>query len=279
MIQMLFFTYKHKIKAFEQILTLICFKVVLVSNIKELYKSTIRYLRLDCLWLQLLFVKEIVLEKARSVEHGPHSSSIIICWLLSTSSRLSLMSKHNICFFFRKDYPVCDTILWFFHFEIQLFFIRCYNCRVSCEMVFCTNNNALHVLAAGKISRRVSLIHYPEPSELKQNSINLKQLMAQRSSATTLTNSSRRFASPTQSTRTRSIMRSGSSSKSTKRKHGGGDSAKSNSQSVQASGKSGHSTLTSSGSFDQSQDQKSKKKRKIDGWSVASSVLNRIHFG
>lgn len=120
-------------------------------------------------------------------------------------------------------------------------------------------------IIAGKISRRVSLIHYPEPSELKQNSINLKQLMAQRSSATTLTNSSRRFATPTQSTRTRSIMRSGSSSKSTKRKHGGGDSAKSNSQSVQASGKSGHSTLTSSGSFDQSQDQKSKKKRKIDG--------------
>lgn len=118
---------------------------------------------------------------------------------------------------------------------------------------------------AGKISRRVSLIHYSEPSELKQNSINLKQMMAQRSSATTLTNSSRRFATPTQSTRTRSIMRSGSSSKSTKRKHGDGGPKKSNYQSVQDSGKSGHSALTSSGSFDQSQDQKSKKKRKIVG--------------
>lgn len=118
---------------------------------------------------------------------------------------------------------------------------------------------------AGKISRRVSLIHYPEPSELKQNNINLKQMMAQRSSATTLTNSSRRFATPTQSTRTRSIMRTGSSSKSTKRKHSDGGPAKSNDQSVQDSRKSGHSALTSLGSFDQSQDQKSKKKRKIDG--------------
>ncbi|KAK4343186.1 hypothetical protein RND71_039002 [Anisodus tanguticus] len=118
---------------------------------------------------------------------------------------------------------------------------------------------------AGKISRRVSLIHYPEPSELKQNSINLKQMMAQRSSgATTLTNSSRRFATPTQSTRTRSILRSGSSSKSTKRKHSDGP-AKSNNQSVQDSGRSGLSALTSAGSFDQSQYQKSKKKRKIDG--------------
>ncbi|KAF3617598.1 putative peptide/nitrate transporter [Capsicum annuum] len=117
---------------------------------------------------------------------------------------------------------------------------------------------------AGKISRRVSLVHYPEPSELKQNSINLKQMMAQRSSATTLTNSSRRFATPTQSTRTRSIMQSGSSSKSTKRKHSDGLPAKPNDQAVQDSGKSGHSALTSSGSFDQSKDQKSKKKRKID---------------
>ncbi|XP_004246513.1 mediator-associated protein 2 [Solanum lycopersicum] len=118
---------------------------------------------------------------------------------------------------------------------------------------------------AGKISRRVSLVHYPEPSELKQNSINLKQMMAQRSSGTTLTNSSRRFATPSQSTRTRSIMRSESSSKSTKRKHSDGGPAKSNNQSVQDSGKSGRSALTSSGSFDHSQDQKSKKKRKIDG--------------
>ncbi|WMV07236.1 hypothetical protein MTR67_000621 [Solanum verrucosum] len=118
---------------------------------------------------------------------------------------------------------------------------------------------------AGKISRRVSLIHYPEPSELKQNSINLKQMMAQRSSGTTLTNSSHRFATPSQSTRTRSIMRSGSSSKSTMRKHGDGRPAKSNDQSVQDSGKSGRSALTSSGSFDHSRDQKSKKKRKTDG--------------
>lgn len=116
---------------------------------------------------------------------------------------------------------------------------------------------------AGKISRRVSLIHYPEPSELKQTSINLKQMMAQRSSSTTMTNLSRRFATPTQSTRTRSIMRSGSSSKSTKRKHSDGP-AKSNDQSIQDSGRSGHSALTTSGSLDQFQDQKSKKKRKID---------------
>lgn len=138
----------------------------------------------------------------------------------------------------------------------------------------------LHVLAAGKISRRVSLVHYPEPSELKQNSINLKQMMAQRSSATTLTNSSRRFATPTQSTRTRSIMQSGSSSKSTKRKHSDGLPAKPNDQAVQDSGKSGHSALTSSGSFDQSKDQKSKKKRKIDRWSksIASKCSESNSF-
>ncbi|XP_015086394.1 mediator-associated protein 2-like [Solanum pennellii] len=140
---------------------------------------------------------------------------------------------------------------------------------VSCRaqdpdaMVFLSSDSEPKI--AGKISRRVSLVHYPEPSELKPNSINLKQMMAQRSSGTTLTNSSRRFATPSQSTRTRSIMRSGSSSKSTKRKHSDGGPAKSNNQSVQDSGKSGRSALTSSGSFDHSQDQKSKKKRKIDG--------------
>lgn len=131
---------------------------------------------------------------------------------------------------------------------------------------------------AGKISRRVSLIRYPEPSELKQNSINLKQ-MAQRSSATTVTNSSRRFATPTQSNRTRSMRtasaytpsnsrnksslpEAGEPSKSTKRKHRDGP-AKSNDQSAQDSGRD-HSALTS-GSLDQSHEQKSKKKRKIDG--------------
>ncbi|XP_060201456.1 mediator-associated protein 2-like isoform X1 [Lycium barbarum] len=46
---------------------------------------------------------------------------------------------------------------------------------------------------AGKISRRVSLIHYPEPSELKQNNINLKHMAQRSSGATTLTNSSRCF--------------------------------------------------------------------------------------
>lgn len=149
----------------------------------------------------------------------------------------------------------------------------------------------LHVLAAGKISRRVSLIRYPEPSELKQNSINLKQ-MAQRSSATTLTNSSRRFATPTQSNRTRSmrtasaytpsnsrnrssLSEAGEPSKSTKRKHRDGP-AKSNDQSAQDSGRD-HSALTS-GSLDQSQEQKSKKKRKIDGWSVGLWFFCDVDF-
>ncbi|KAK4348353.1 hypothetical protein RND71_031108 [Anisodus tanguticus] len=76
--------------------------------------------------------------------------------------------------------------------------------------------------------------------------------MFESSGGTTLTNSSR------------SIMRSGSSSRSTKRKHSDGP-AKSNDQSIQDSGRSGLSALISSGSFDQSQDQKSMKKRKIDG--------------
>lgn len=209
-----------------------------------------------------------------SVKHGLNSNSIIICQLVSTSSRSSLMVKHNV-FFCTKT--ILFTALYYDPFTLRFnsfsltVIIVEHHVRWFIEPIMML----LPVLAAGKISRRVSLIHYPEPSELKQNSINLKQMMAQRSSATTLTNSTRRFATPTQSTRTRSIMQSGSSSKSTKRKHGDGGPAKSNYQSVQDSGKSGHSALTSSGSFDQSQDQKSKKKRKIVGW----SVVNRILFG
>lgn len=62
-----------------------------------------------------------------------------------------------------------------------------------------------YVLAAGKISRRVSLVHYPEPSELKERQE--RQMAKSRkknqiSSSMALTNSSQKTATPSRSTRT-----------------------------------------------------------------------------
>lgn len=126
----------------------------------------------------------------------------------------------------------------------------------------------------GKISRRVSLIHYPEPDELqKLNPNNLKQ-MYERHSAT-LTNSSHRFATPTQSTRSRHFQ-SGSGLATSSRGSGrrsflfaSEDPSKepnrrrSEEQLAQASDQ-GHNVVASSGSLGHSQEKKSKKKRKTE---------------
>ncbi|XP_027125796.1 mediator-associated protein 2-like [Coffea arabica] len=131
---------------------------------------------------------------------------------------------------------------------------------------------------AGKISRRVSLLHYPEPTELKSGGLAIKQ-MVQRSAAS-LTNSAHRYTTPTQSTRTRSLgaVSGYTSSICTPRNRssGSGDASKSPlrrpvdepgrsiDHSVQDSGKE-HRADVSSGSLEHPEQKKSNKKRKSEG--------------
>lgn len=130
----------------------------------------------------------------------------------------------------------------------------------------------------GKISRHISLLHYPEPSELQSGGLAIKQ-MVQRSAAS-LTNSAQRYTTPTQGTRTRNL---GSVSGYTSSIHtprnrssGSGDASKSPlrrpadepsrsmDHSVQDSGKE-HSAVISSGSLEHPKPKKSNKKRKSKG--------------
>ncbi|CAA3003814.1 Hypothetical predicted protein [Olea europaea subsp. europaea] len=132
---------------------------------------------------------------------------------------------------------------------------------------------------AGKISRRVSLIHYPEPSELqKHNNSNLKE-MSQRSSAATSTMSGRHFATPRSSRQRSSQIMSGyvssTPSKNKSSMSGPGESPKPPKrrrvdeqskfigQSAQDSGR-GNSAVTSTGSLEHSDKRKSKKQKKSE---------------
>ncbi|KAL0351518.1 UNVERIFIED_CONTAM: Metal transporter Nramp5 [Sesamum calycinum] len=131
---------------------------------------------------------------------------------------------------------------------------------------------------AGKISRRVSLIHYPEPSELQKRN-NLSSSQSQRSSAATSTMSGRRFATPTRSIRPKdSQAMSGYSTPSSRNKSSVSGPAeppkppkrkrvdeqnRSVDRSTQDSGK-GNSAVTSTGSLGHSEERKSKKKKKIE---------------
>lgn len=131
------------------------------------------------------------------------------------------------------------------------------------------------MITAGKISRRVSLIHYPEPSELlKRNNLDFNQ--HQRSSMATSTMSGPFSGTPSRGSRpknsqglsgystpvsrTKSIISGmGDVSKSTKRKRVD-DQRRSSDHSAQDSGR-GNSGVTSTGSMEHSQE-KSKKKKK-----------------
>lgn len=134
----------------------------------------------------------------------------------------------------------------------------------------------LCMITAGKISRHVSLINYPEPGELqKRNMLNLS--LSQRSSMATSTMSGRRLATPSRSTKPRNsqgtsgystpssrtksgVSGLGEPSKAPKRKRGDD-----RSHSAQDSGKTNSAvTSTGSGSTEQSQERKSKKKRKTE---------------
>ncbi|EXC34532.1 hypothetical protein L484_019131 [Morus notabilis] len=135
---------------------------------------------------------------------------------------------------------------------------------------------------AGKISRRVSLVHYSEPHELeKLHSSNLKQ-MYQKSSSITMTKSSHQRGSPAQSYRRRNSGsasgRAAASSHSSRHKSSLSDvgepstapskshvpePSRSNDHSTQNSGRAS-SAVTSSGSFERSHQGKSKKKKIAD---------------
>ncbi|KAF8403769.1 hypothetical protein HHK36_011874 [Tetracentron sinense] len=134
----------------------------------------------------------------------------------------------------------------------------------------------------GKISRRVSLVHYPEPSELEKPNSNHPSRMYQRSTGTSYTNTSHIFATPTKGIKQRSAhsasrMSHGiTTSNNISRKRNSlseiGEPSKhhkqrdadepimSMDQSTQNSGREGRSDFTSSGSFEHSHKRKSKKK-------------------
>ncbi|KAK2986548.1 hypothetical protein RJ640_019518 [Escallonia rubra] len=134
----------------------------------------------------------------------------------------------------------------------------------------------------GKISRRVSLVHYPDPNELEQKaSEDLKQ-MYEMSSMKSRTHSSLHFGTSSQgkrqrpsksgstfttsthiSGRKRHYFEKGESSKAPTRGHVEKP-TRSTDQSAQDSGR-GHSAAPSSGSLEYSQQQKLKKKKKIEG--------------
>lgn len=127
----------------------------------------------------------------------------------------------------------------------------------------------------GKISRRVQLVHYPDPSELEKQNTNKQKQMYQKSFATSLTNSSHHRASPSKSARTKSSHSVGTSmhnsrsksslsevgepSKPAKKRHVE-EPTVSREQSTQDSGR-GNSAVTSTGSVQHSNERKSKKKK------------------
>ncbi|KAF8408517.1 hypothetical protein HHK36_007673 [Tetracentron sinense] len=143
-------------------------------------------------------------------------------------------------------------------------------------------SSASETKVVGKISRRVSLVHYPEPSELEKPNSNHLNRIYQRSIGTSYTNTSHIFSTPTRGIKQRSShSASGMShgittSKNSSRKRSSlsevGEPSKhhkqrgvdeplvSLDQSTQNSGREGRSDVTSSGSFEHSHKRKSKRK-------------------
>ncbi|KAL1561219.1 hypothetical protein AAHA92_03949 [Salvia divinorum] len=137
----------------------------------------------------------------------------------------------------------------------------------SKETVFSSSGSETKI--AGKITRHVSLIHYPDPSEVqKRSSLNFS--LSQRSSMTTSSLSGRRLATPSRSMKPRNSQGSGYSTPSSRTNStvsGLGEPSKSSKRkradSAQDSGKI-NSAVTSIDSVPQSQETKSKKKRKTE---------------
>ncbi|KAK1551983.1 hypothetical protein Q3G72_008354 [Acer saccharum] len=135
----------------------------------------------------------------------------------------------------------------------------------------------------GKISRRVSLVHYVEPKELEELNANSLRKSYSTSSGTTLSNSSHRFSTPTQSSRRKksqstqghptpthsdnsrnksSLSEFGEPSKSEKRKHAQEPNRSTDRSTIDSIG--GRSVTTISGSLEHSRQGKSKKKIKAE---------------
>ncbi|KAL3845508.1 hypothetical protein ACJIZ3_002911 [Penstemon smallii] len=133
-------------------------------------------------------------------------------------------------------------------------------------------NSSSEAKIAGKISRHVSLIHYPEPSELQRRN-NDSRRHSQSSSAATSTmsghgksrNIQRTSGYSTPSSRNKSSVLSGSEQQHSKRskKRRVDEQSRSAGRSGQESGK-GNGAVTSTETKDHSEERKSKKKRKIE---------------
>lgn len=123
----------------------------------------------------------------------------------------------------------------------------------------------------GKISRLVSLVHYPEPNEIQNLNSNSLRQSYQNSRGISLTNSSRQFSTPSsilrksQSTsrhQRSSLSELGEPSETPKKRHVR-ESAGSMEHRAQDSGR-GNSELTYSGLSDRSHQSKSKKRVKTE---------------
>ncbi|XP_073040665.1 mediator-associated protein 2-like [Primulina eburnea] len=108
---------------------------------------------------------------------------------------------------------------------------------------------------AGKISRWVSLIHYPELGELKKRNT-LKSSQSQRSSTATSTFSGRPLATPTRSIKPKNPHTMSGQVTTT-------PSNRTKSTTTRDSGK-GNRVVTSTGSIEHLEERKSKKKRKTE---------------
>ncbi|KAK3003202.1 hypothetical protein RJ639_019182 [Escallonia herrerae] len=143
-------------------------------------------------------------------------------------------------------------------------------------------SSASEAKVAGKISRRVSLVHYPDPNELEQKATKDLKQMYEMSSTKSRTHSSLHFGTSSQgkrqrpsksgstfttsthiSGRKRLFSEKGESSKAPTRGHVERPTW-STDLSAQDSGR-GHSAAPSSRSLEHSQQQKLKKKKKIEG--------------
>lgn len=127
------------------------------------------------------------------------------------------------------------------------------------------------MLAVGKISRLVSLVHYPEPNEIQNLNSNSLRQSYQNSRGISLTNSSRQFSTPSsilrksQSTsrhQRSSLSELGEPSKTPKKRHVH-ESSGSMDHHTQDSGR-GNSELTYSGLSDRPHQSKSKKRVKTE---------------
>ncbi|KAJ9540241.1 hypothetical protein OSB04_026747 [Centaurea solstitialis] len=113
----------------------------------------------------------------------------------------------------------------------------------------------------GKITRRVSFVHYLEPNEVpKDDTKKLKQLYEMSSYATSLSNSANHFATPTKSTRSRHLSHSsGRKSSLSEEKVRSRDSRPSSRSTLDSLGRGQEPTGSAS---EQSQEKKAKKRKK-----------------